>query len=281
MEEKEILINALSSTDVYVGLVDLNCRFVRVYNWFTDTTPKQGQTILEATGYAHFDQEFRATAQELLASPGVSSVRKDFVVDADDFRSSVTGQLISNPVLQITIHKFRDELTGELSGLTYVATEVSDERGAQREREALNEMLYDQMANIQELNSCLSEQVVTLEESRKAYQTELEQRRSAEARLLREIRTRSDILSVMSHEVRTPLSGVLGIAEVLQSTPLSEQQAEMVHVIRSSGEMLLVIHRQLDLRLREDRRGSNGARLCTAGRAPTRARRRAVAQHTG
>jgi signal transduction histidine kinase/HPt (histidine-containing phosphotransfer) domain-containing protein len=52
----------------------------------------------------------------------------------------------------------------------------------------------------------------------------------------------------VSHEVRTPLIGVLGMAEILSDTSLDVHQRELVDVIRTSGETLLqIINDILDL----------------------------------
>jgi signal transduction histidine kinase/HPt (histidine-containing phosphotransfer) domain-containing protein len=52
----------------------------------------------------------------------------------------------------------------------------------------------------------------------------------------------------VSHEVRTPLIGVLGMAEILSDTSLEVHQRELVDVIRTSGETLLqIINDILDL----------------------------------
>ena len=51
-------------------------------------------------------------------------------------------------------------------------------------------------------------------------------------------RAKSEFLANMSHEIRTPLNGVIGIADALSRTPLSDDQAEMVGLIRSSGHTL-------------------------------------------
>ena len=46
---------------------------------------------------------------------------------------------------------------------------------------------------------------------------------------------KSDFLANMSHEIRTPLNGVIGIVDALSRTPLTDDQAEMVGLIRGSG----------------------------------------------
>ena len=52
-------------------------------------------------------------------------------------------------------------------------------------------------------------------------------------------RAKSDFLATMSHEIRTPLNGVIGSAELLQSTELKREQAEHLRTLRSSAESLL------------------------------------------
>ncbi|WP_209594973.1 ATP-binding protein [Jiella mangrovi] len=52
---------------------------------------------------------------------------------------------------------------------------------------------------------------------------------------------KSEFLAMMSHEVRTPMNGVLGMLGALDDTPLAPEQARLVAVARSSAEALLVI----------------------------------------
>ncbi len=54
-------------------------------------------------------------------------------------------------------------------------------------------------------------------------------------------RAKSDFLAVMSHEVRTPLNGVIGVADLLENSNINEQQREYVTLIRESGTHLLRI----------------------------------------
>lgn len=54
-------------------------------------------------------------------------------------------------------------------------------------------------------------------------------------------RSKSEFLAVMSHETRTPLTGILGFVTILQNTELSADQKQYVSLIRSSGHSLLVL----------------------------------------
>ncbi|TAF57533.1 MAG: CHASE2 domain-containing protein [Oscillatoriales cyanobacterium] len=48
-------------------------------------------------------------------------------------------------------------------------------------------------------------------------------------------------LANMSHEIRTPMNGVIGMTDLLNSTPLNSRQREFVRTLKSSGENLLCI----------------------------------------
>lgn len=54
-------------------------------------------------------------------------------------------------------------------------------------------------------------------------------------------RSKSEFLAVMSHETRTPLTGILGFVTILQNTELTLDQQQYVSLIRSSGNSLLVL----------------------------------------
>jgi CheY-like chemotaxis protein len=53
--------------------------------------------------------------------------------------------------------------------------------------------------------------------------------------------TKADFLSMMSHEIRSPLTGVLGMAELLADTELTPEQRDFVDTIHSAGQALLSI----------------------------------------
>ncbi|MGD2131747.1 MAG: response regulator [Maricaulaceae bacterium] len=81
-----------------------------------------------------------------------------------------------------------------------------------------------------------------------SWMSDISARKAAEASLVESRReaeraneAKSAFLATMSHEVRTPLNGVLGMAQALGATELSASQHDMVETIEQSGKTLLAI----------------------------------------
>ena len=59
---------------------------------------------------------------------------------------------------------------------------------------------------------------------------------------------KSQFLATLSHEIRTPMTGVMGMAELLLTTPLNSMQREYTQAMQRSGGMLLkLLNDTLDL----------------------------------
>lgn len=56
------------------------------------------------------------------------------------------------------------------------------------------------------------------------------------------------MLATMSHEIRSPLSGVVSMAEILSTTKLDKDQKQLLKIMLSSGDLVLqLINDILDL----------------------------------
>lgn len=54
-----------------------------------------------------------------------------------------------------------------------------------------------------------------------------------------EVHSQGELLNKISHDIRTPISGVMGMSELLLDTPLTANQRDHVETIQSSGQALL------------------------------------------
>ncbi|TNF57090.1 MAG: response regulator [Burkholderiales bacterium] len=126
-------------------------------------------------------------------------------------------------------------LTPETEPLQRLERRLVRERTARLEAERLLEAkslaLYQANQQLQKLAEGLEHQVAERT-------TEL---RHALERAEASTRAKSEFLAMMSHEIRTPMNGILGMVQLLDFTPLDEEQRRYIETIRSSGDTLLVL----------------------------------------
>ena len=112
--------------------------------------------------------------------------------------------------------------SGALPDVSMHVARITDEQGQAYDRVTLRDITQRKRADAE-----LLKRAAELKEAKEAAETAN--------------RAKSEFLANVSHEVRTPLNGVIGTAELLGETTLTQVQRDHVHVINESAEALLVI----------------------------------------
>lgn len=66
-----------------------------------------------------------------------------------------------------------------------------------------------------------------------------EEARQTAKKAAEEAQGRAELFANMSHDLRTPMAGILGLVELMRSTPLTEEQFGYIETIRASNQTLL------------------------------------------
>ncbi|MBY0430932.1 MAG: histidine kinase, partial [Rhodospirillales bacterium] len=85
------------------------------------------------------------------------------------------------------------------------------------------------------------ERLLDIERANQALRLENERMAAAKAEAEAIAKAKSDFVAMVSHEVRTPMNGIIGMSRLLQDEPTPEERQEYAGIILRSGEALLTI----------------------------------------
>ena len=130
----------------------------------------------------------------------------------------------------------------------YIAAGDLDQRAEQSSNDEVGQLVvaFNMMVDsLQRTSEELAQSKATLEarvaERTTEVQEALRQLEIAKNEAEEANRMKSDFLATMSHEVRTPMNGVLGTLSLVLSSPLEDDQRRLLGLAKSSADALLVI----------------------------------------
>ncbi|XP_051197842.1 probable histidine kinase 1 [Lolium perenne] len=201
----------LESAPIVIAHQDTDLRYRFIFNHFPTLADEDviGKTDYEILAGEGID-EMNNVKREVMAK-GIPT-KREFVFNTPLFGAKTFVTYIE-PVFS---------KSGETIGVNYVAMDITDQV-KRREK----------MADIR-----------VREAIQQAKETEL----SRSLHITEETMRAKQMLATMSHEIRSPLSGVLSIAEILTTTKLDKEQYQLLEVMLSSGDLVLqLINDILDL----------------------------------
>jgi PAS domain S-box-containing protein len=117
---------------------------------------------------------------------------------------------------------------GPISG---TVQDITDQRRAERRARALQLISERNLARLRQTEAALAERVTELERAATALAASHARTEAAQA-------AKSRFLAQMSHNIRTPMNGVLGMMTALAQTALDPKQADMLDRARRAGDEL-------------------------------------------
>ncbi|KAJ1430157.1 Signal transduction response regulator, receiver domain [Sesbania bispinosa] len=201
----------LQNAPVVIGHQDKELRYRFIYNHFPSL---QEEDIIGKTDVEIFTGSGVKESQDFkreVMEKGIPA-KKEITFETELFGSK-TFLIYVEPVFS---------KAGETIGINYMGMEITDQVRKRERMAKLREEIAVQKAKETELNKTIH----ITEETMRAKQ----------------------MLATMSHEIRSPLSGVVSMAEILSTTKLDREQRQLLDVMISSGDLVLqLINDILDL----------------------------------
>ncbi|KAJ6743809.1 TWO-COMPONENT HISTIDINE PROTEIN KINASE [Salix viminalis] len=201
----------LQNAPVVIGHQDKDLRYRFIYNHFPRLQEEEiiGKTDVEIFSGAGV-KESQDFKKEVL-DKGLPAKRE--ITFETELFGSKTFLIYVEPVFS---------KSGETIGINYMGMDVTDQVRKREKMARLREEMAVQKAKETELNKTIH----ITEETMRSKQ----------------------MLATMSHEIRSPLSGVVSMAEILSTTNLDREQRQLLNVMISSGDLVLqLINDILDL----------------------------------
>jgi len=155
--------------------------------------------------------------------------------DKSDLEIELQAAIIHGDAIEAELALANDQMRGE------IAERIRAEARLQRLLSALKEQKSDLELLVHTITEHSDEIDIEQELANEQLRLENERIRLAKEHAEALTRVKTEFVAVVSHEVRTPMNGLLGMARLLLDTALTHEQRDMAETMVSSGRLLLTI----------------------------------------
>ncbi|KAG5048336.1 hypothetical protein JHK85_009439 [Glycine max] len=214
----------LQNAPIVIGHQDKELRYCFIYNHFPSL--QEEVMIAVETLVASYMDIIGKTDVEIFTGAGVKEAqefKREVLEKGLPAKREITfeTELFGSKTFLIYVEPVFSK-AGETIGINYMGMDITDQVRKRERMAKIREEIAVQKAKETELNKTIH----ITEETMRAKQ----------------------MLATMSHEIRSPLSGVVSMAEILSNTKLDWEQRQLLDVMLSSGDLVLqLINDILDL----------------------------------
>lgn len=222
---REVLQDAIESCGEGIAIYDKMDRIIMYNSNFADQFPGATELMTPGTTFA----QLCTWIWEAGLARNKTLSCEEWVERQVSARQRLTGSLErqypSGRWAKVTERRMRS------GGTVQIITDITDHKRQQSLLRERDRQLTARLGELGHAHRTLEKQTTKLRNLAVEHQKETERAEAAS-------RAKSEFLAMVSHDIRTPLNGVLGMAELLKLSELTDAQRLQVETIQKCGEGL-------------------------------------------
>jgi len=224
-KDEEVLEQIFATTNSMIAYMDRDFNFIRVNRAYADAGGQEPEDFIGENHFVLYPHEENEAIFRHVVETG-----EPYVVAAKPFKHPDQPER-GTTYWDWTLLPVKEE-QGDVTGLLLSLADVTEQKQAE---------LVLQQANV-ELENKVDERTRELIEANKLLQHAKDAAEEAQQAAEVANRAKSEFLTNMSHDLRTPMNAILGFAQLMERDPaLTATQQEYLGIIRRGGEHLLIL----------------------------------------